>query len=183
MRKERNEAPAQVNPRVILADWPQKEYSAMLVRALQSHGKSLLAAVPADHAKWCDDFSKADKLQFYVMLVSALARFESGFNTNEKYVEDFEDVNGNSVVSRGLLQISIESANGYGAGIKNVAELHDPEINLRTGVLILNKWIPRDGVVQGGSSGAWRGAARYWSPFRKVDRIAAIQAKVRAACK
>lgn len=147
--------------------FPKAEWNDITVKALNEYGKELLKAVPADAEKYCPKFKSVDKVQFYLGLISQLAKFESGFNPAETYQEDFTDAKGSPVVSRGLLQISIESGRGYGCPLAAPTELHTPETNLECGVRILNRWIPKDGLLQGGSAGSWKGAARYWSPFRK----------------
>jgi hypothetical protein len=169
-----------VEPTTYKADWPSGEYTLILDKALDDLGADLLAYVPKDMHSWCP--TRRDSKAFYIMLFSALARFESNFKPNASYTESFKDSKGNYVVSRGLLQISKESANGYGCAIKDEKELHDPETNLRCGVRIAARWVQRDGVIQGKSGTTWQGMARYWSPFRKDDRISAIKAKTKAVC-
>lgn len=169
------------------ADWdhlPQAGlWTSLTMKALQDLGKELLSANPEDGASWnsgFSSFSQDQKKAFYVMLLSSMARYESNFKPTERYVENFVDQEGKSVVSRGLLQLSIESVNGYGAGIQKAEELHDPETNLRAAVMILNRWIPKDGVIGNGSN---TGAARYWSVIRKLDTRKKIQEKTRALFK
>lgn len=172
-------------PVVYAADWSNPAYTKALVNALDVHGKALLSANPADMDTYCPNYAKrswTERKRAWVMMISALARFESGFKPEVTYTEAFADSSGKKVISRGLLQISQESANGYGCGIKDAKQLHDVQTNLSCGVRILNKWVVQDGVVS--SKGApWKGAPRYWSPFRKVDRTNAIRAKVKQVCK
>ena len=187
-------APVNEPPKVSLdenhADWgvERLNWSAATFLAIDAHGGALLTKKPGDWAKWCakdwSQLSREDKAEFYVGLISSLARFESSFNPKATYKENFRDGHGDFVISRGLLQISKESANLYGCGIEKAEELHDPSTNLTCGVRILSRWVERDGVIQGGGTGAWRGAARYWSPFRKADRIAKMAAftKGRKVC-
>lgn len=149
--------------------WPNDTLRSLAREAVEKYGKALSGIIPKDAKYW--GWDGADYITFYSELMGALAKFESGFDTNETYTEAFKDAKGKRVVSRGLLQLSIESVNGYGAGLKDAAELHDPATNLRCGVLILSHWITRDGVISGGSKGAWRAGARYWSQFRKASRL------------
>lgn len=180
-------APApQPKPFVYRTEWPKPEWTAMTVKALKDLGQDLLKANPKDAKEFCPNFDKhteEERIQFYAMLISALAKFESNYKADATYQENFKDRNGQFIISRGLLQLSIESSNGYGAGLKKAEELHDPETNIRTGVRILNRWIPRDGCIVDLKSGKNLGAGRYWSPFRKADRIASIQAKTKLVCK
>jgi hypothetical protein len=135
---------------------------------------------PADISAYCPAYStqsETNRKLFWVGLISALARFESNFRPETTYVEEFSDPDG-PVVSRGLLQISRFSANqrAYGCAIGDQQELHDPAINLRCGVKILNYQVPRGGRIAGMVDGRWKGASAYWSPFRKEQRRRAIAA-------
>lgn len=102
--------------------------------------------------------------------MSTLARFESNFDPSVSFNEPtIFDAQGNRVVSRGLLQISRESANGYGCGITDEQQLHDPATNLACAARIMNRLVTRDGVI-GSTAKPWKGMAAYWSPFRRTDR-------------
>ena len=138
----------------------------------------MLKIVPKDAA----EYGFKDPIPFYVMLFSSLARFESDFDPKETYTENFTDAKGKKVLSRGLFQVSIESANqkAYNCGIKNAEDLHDPYTNMRVAVTIANYWIVRDGSIAGGIRGAWRGMARYWHPFRNPEGVAAIKKNTRS---
>lgn len=150
-----------------------KDWTSYVDRQLDVLGQDLLDVIPADRATFCPKYSSlsyAQRKQYWTFLISSMVRFESNFNTNTKYTEDFNDSNGNKVISRGLLQISIESANSYGCGFKNAQELHDPHKNLSCGIRILNRWVARDGRIAGKVSGKWRGGARYWAVMREGDK-------------
>jgi hypothetical protein len=151
--------------------------------AIVDLGSELLTAAPRDVEAYCpsyDDLNQEQRRAYWVYLLSRLARFESSHDPSVSYEENFNDAQGNRVISRGLLQLSKESANGYGCGIGDATELHDPETNIRCGVRILNRWVAeRDGVIAARINGQWRGAARYWSPFRddsKREQIASATA-------
>jgi len=104
----------------------------------------------------------------WARFVKAMAKAESNWNPNTFYVEKtIFDRHGKNVVSRGLLQISMESANGYGCNIKEARELHDPETNIKCGLKIMDKLIRRDGQVMGKKDGKWVGLSRYWSVLRE----------------
>lgn len=168
-------------PIELQADWGQKpEWSAFTLAAIAEHGAALLNKNPGDWAAWCGrdwvKLSSDEKAAFYLGLISALARFESSFKPDVTYTENFKDSQGAFIISRGLLQISKESANGYACGITDAKMLHDPRTNLSCGVRILSRWVERDGVIQGGGAGAWTGAARYWSPFRDSAKRAKMAA-------
>ncbi|WP_413290285.1 transglycosylase SLT domain-containing protein [Bdellovibrio sp. HCB337] len=151
-----------------------KTWTDHVNRQLDTIGQDMLDVVPADSSLFCPKYSKmsdAQRKHYWTFMISAMTRFESNFNTNSKYTEDFNDSNGNKVISRGLLQISIESANSYGCGFKNAEELHDPLKNLSCGVRILNRWVgQRDFRIAGKVDGKWRGGARYWAVLRAGDK-------------
>lgn len=153
--------------------------------AIDRHGAALMTKAPADIAAWCPQYadqSPAKRKAFWAYLMSSLMRFESNYNPSVTYTEPFSDSAGNRVISRGLLQISIESANGYGCEIRNAQELNDPQTNLTCAVRIMNRWIERDGVIHArNTAGQWRGLARYWSPFRRAHQRAVMQAEVSAS--
>nr|WP_295900155.1 transglycosylase SLT domain-containing protein [uncultured Bdellovibrio sp.] len=150
-----------------------KEWTAHVDRELDKLGQNLLDVIPADATLFCPKYknlSYAQRKQYWTFLISSMVRFESNFNTNSSYTESFTDSNGKRVVSRGLLQISIESGNAYGCGFKTAQDLHDPLKNLSCGVRILDRWVGRDGRIAGKVSDAWRGGARYWSVLRAGDK-------------
>ena len=158
------------------ARWDGKPGSATwttdTLAALAVHGAPLANTVPNDIATYCPAYASADnekRRQFWTGLMSALVRHESNYNPRLTYTENFNDLSGRRVVSRGLLQISIESANGYGCGLSDAQELHDPKTNLTCGVRILSRLVSRHGTIATDRR-PWNGAAAYWSPFRKVDK-------------
>lgn len=173
---------ASPTPVVLKADWSNQAWTEMLAKHLDTYGGEMLKVVPADVASYCPrfkDLSMAERKAFYVMLISSLARFESGFKPETTYKEAFKDSRGNYVISTGLLQISLESGRGYECPITKTDDLKDPSTNLQCGVLIARRWIVNDRTIASASS-PWRGMARYWSPFRKAERKAAMQAKTKA---
>lgn len=113
-----------------------------------------------------NSLSDHEQIQFWVYLMSSLAQLESAFKPEAKYTENFVDSSGKKVVSRGLLQLSYESAKLYGCPISSGNDLHDPHINLDCGARIMVRWLKKDKVITGKSGKTWLGIARYWSPFR-----------------
>ncbi len=160
------------------ADWDQKpdgkKWTELTHIAVDEFGAQLLNQTPVDITEYCpryDSLNPESRRAFWVYLLSRLARFESNQDPSVSYTESFNDAQGSPVVSRGLLQLSKESANGYGCGIDDEMELHDPAVNIQCAVRILNRWVgQRDGVVAQCVDGNWRGAARYWSPFRNEQK-------------
>lgn len=133
----------------------------------------LVKTVPADIREFCPRYqqlSTKERRKFWVGLLSAMAKPESGFKPEITYQERFKDGKGKRVISRGLLQISIESANQkrYDCDIPHAGLLHDPIINLSCGVKILAKWVKEDGVIASKTtSGTHKGGGRYWSTLRQ----------------
>lgn len=137
-------------------------YDAQLSAALNANAKALLQFQPKDANEWC--MSKyPSKLAFYLKLIASMAKYESGYKPDTSYTENFKDNRGNFVISTGLLQVSSESCAGYGMPYLQNAVLKKPENNLECTARILNKWIPRDGVI---SQTGNLGAGRYWSVMR-----------------
>ncbi len=95
-----------------------------------------------------------------------MAKYESNYNPATKFNES-GDLKG--VVSRGLFQISKDSANQkvYGCNVKNENDLHDPEINTRCAVKIISYQTKKSGVLIDGSK---NGCGAYWSVCRSTSK-------------
>lgn len=173
------EQPIEIHPEVsdykYKAAWDSKpegaQWTEFTLEAIEKYGQGLMKVSSLSDAKeYCPKFDSLNidqKKQVWIMLISAMAKRESNFNPKTNYTEDFNDSSGNAVISRGLLQISKESANqsAYGCKINNASELNHPKINLTCGVKILNKWIPQDKAI-----GIKKlGGARYWSVLRDTS--------------
>lgn len=168
----------------VKADWPNKKWTAITLSALQMYGVDLLNSSPSDIKDWCGSWGTVDRFQFWTMFISSLARFESDFDPSTTYGEAFNDAKGSPVISRGVMQVSQESANGqyYQCGIKNAQDLHDVKTNLVCAVKIMNYWIKTDKVMTRKDGATWKGIARYWGPMRKAEKIAKIQLKTKSVC-
>ncbi len=92
-----------------------------------------------------------------------MVEFESGYNTNATYKENFTDAQGKNVISRGLFQLSVESANGYKCNV-TANSLHDMETNTRCAVKIMHHWLSKDLIMMSESKNI--GGGRYWSVCR-----------------
>lgn len=189
--------PAEPAPSVIEADWNERpqgvEWSTITGRAIDEVGTGLLETIPEDIAAYCPNYETLDttgRREFWIGLISAMARFESGFDPSVSFDEyehcpgeacrrSMTTQDGRHVISRGLLQLSQESANNYSrfgcrVPIAEEETLHNPAVNLRCTVAILNRWVTRDGLI---SSMQNHGGARYWSVLRPSSpRLARIQA-------
>ncbi len=117
-----------------------------------------------------DKISRPERAVVWSRLIAKMCEFESSYNPAAKYTESFDDAKGAKVISRGLLQISIESARGYDKTLKTPSELHDPLRNLEVGVKILERWVARDKVVSGRKGGTHLGGGRYWSVLRLTSK-------------
>lgn len=159
------------------SNWPNEELRQYARIATWDYLPGNLA-IPSDGAEYGMDYANTQS-EFYAELLGALAKFESNFKTDTTYEEGFNDGDGKPVISRGLLQLSLESGRFYDKQLKTAQELHDPKINLRVGVRIMSFYLQRDGVIAGGSKGKWLGMARYWAPFRKPERVKQIKAMMR----
>ncbi|WP_409479507.1 hypothetical protein [Pseudobdellovibrio sp. HCB154] len=150
-----------------------REWSNHLYSELDRLGQDLLDVIPADAATFCPNYKNLtynERKRYWIYIMSVMTKFESSFNTNTTYTEDFTDSSGKKVISRGLLQISIESANGYDCELSNAQDLHNPLKNLSCGVRILDRWVGRDGRIAGKVDSKWRGGARYWAVLREGDK-------------
>ena len=151
-----------------------KDWDIHLKKALEEHGSELMDTVPADISNFSKKYKVMNynqRLNFWAYLISIMSERESNFNPEAFYVEAFNDANGERVVSRGLLQLSIESARGYSCPVETGQDLHDPELNLICTVKIMKRWVLNDGVISGQSGTSWRGGARYWSVLRKDSTL------------
>jgi hypothetical protein len=133
-------------------------------------------SVPRDIEKFCPAYTKrtyGERAYFWAALISAMARPESNFNPAAEYIESFLDREGNPVVSRGLLQLSIESSLGYQcdakANVKTAQDLHDPVKNIACTSVILDKWVNADNIIAtyGPKDARPSGGGRYWSVLRE----------------
>ncbi len=160
-----------------------QHYTGYARQAVNELGQGLLAADPVDVEQFCWSYAGLDseaRLWFWSDLLAAMSKLESNHDEALQYTERFADVNGHRVVSRGLLQLSIESSQNYQCGLSEAAQLHSPEQNIRCATRILNKWVAQDNVIGGGSAfGAdWQGGSRYWSVLRSREKRQLIQQRM-----
>lgn len=181
------ETPKDPSPFEIIADWERaseqnRSWSDFVLHTLSSQYQDMLNVEFEDASQFCPTFltlSSKDRAQVYLAILGAMSRFESNHRPQTFFRESFSDSQGRRVVSRGLLQISLESGRGYGCPLRNEEDLHDPLINLDCGLRILNRWVTRDETLSRRDAKGWRGAARYWSVFRRPLILTQIQEMVR----
>lgn len=164
-----------------------KKWTEHTFKQIKNRGSKLLSSKPKDINRFCPNYDKLsthNKINFWTMVVSGIAEFESAHRPSVKYKESFKDQKNESIYSRGLLQLSIESSKGYKCGFRNEQAIHEPLQNLTCGVIILDRWVGRDGCIACGKiRGKWRGGGRYWSVLRKDKRINPISGWTKDFCK
>jgi hypothetical protein len=135
----------------------------------------ILQGTPRDIEDYCPNWKNLDlenRRAFLTVFITAIAKWESNFNPQDFYKEGRNDSTGRPVISRGLLQLSVQSARSYGCDVDEVT-LHDPRLNLSCGVSILNKWVQLDNylgssVPLGNGQLGHYGGGRYWSVLRNA---------------
>ncbi len=146
-----------IEPKKIVLAWGDKpEWTDHLIAEIDKANWSNGIEVPCKTANFRECLAQ---------LMSEMVRWESSFNPKTEYKENFKDSKGNWVISRGLFQLSIESANqkAYGCGFKTEQEIHEPLKNISCAVKIVNHWLNKDLVFFGGEK---LGVGRYWSVGR-----------------
>lgn len=164
-----------------VAQWSNPEYTKILLEALEKYGQPMLNNAPKNFAEYCKkpfaNLTMAERKQFYLTLFSSLAFYESSFKPNTTFRENFKDQKGNYVISAGLMQLSVESGNAYGCGLKSTNDLLDPKTNLECAVRIANRWVGERDFMLHSKTSPWLGFSRYWSPYRNSEKVAAMKAK------
>jgi hypothetical protein len=159
-------------------------YEEYTKAVIEDYGQGLLNSVPHDIVSFSPNyksFSREKRLNFWVYLLSAMAEKESNFKPNLSYTENFKDVTGTKVVSRGLFQMSYHSAKNYSnCDISSGSELYDAKTNIECAVAILNKWVVSDKVINGKSGKTNLGGGRYWAVLRQGSKLNGIKALTRA---
>ncbi len=158
------------------AAWAEVDIDGSWTLAAESavRSTSLNNQLPVDIDQYCPQYlflDSATRTRFWAGLLSVMAKFESDLDPQTEFNENLRDSAGNHVVSRGLLQLSIESAHQdrYGCAIPSERELHDPVVNISCAARILSTWVEADGVVANGRGRRASGGARYWSVLRSSN--------------
>jgi hypothetical protein len=141
------------------------EWTAEALQQVAEHDTELTGTVPQDIAVYCPGYASAtrdERRAFWVGLLSATAKYESGFNAaavggKGRYV--------------GLMQISLPTARLYGCDANSASELKDGSANLSCAVDIVAPHVAADGMVAGKGN---RGIARDWGPWSSARTRAAI---------
>jgi len=178
-------------PKKITLAWGDKaEWTAHTLKEVKDSG--IYKTLPKDVADFCPNYkflNDPDRFEFWAQFISIMTKWESSYNTNSNTPEcrtascvysggcDYKPGYGycmkgghklddGIVISRGLLQISLQSAQGYGCAVSVPKDLNDPLKNLSCGVKILNRFIPKDVSIAGKLNGSWQGATKYWAVLR-----------------
>tara|TARA_Y100000310_G_scaffold243676_1_gene248221 strand:- start:6409 stop:7041 length:633 start_codon:yes stop_codon:yes gene_type:complete len=151
--------------------WANPDWDKTLVEAIES--SKLIGAEPKDLSEFG---VKKDPVKFWGNILVTMSFWESKWKPDAKYQESFRDRNGKRIWSRGLFQLSIESSLGYKCPFKKESDLHDPHLNIKCAVMILERWVTRDKYIANNgkksleclrSGSPWYcGGARYWSVLR-----------------
>lgn len=178
-----------------------KSWTEFLLSDLALTGKDLVASSPDDATLFCPKYktlTAQQKIEFYAQLISKMTQYESGFKPESLMYECNKKKNpygsarydsargwcmkgghakdGGYVISRGLIQMSLQSAQGYKCPLTDPSELHDPKKNLNCAIRVLNRFVPSprqyEGAVRGHNriagkvNGSWKGGAAYWAVLR-----------------
>lgn len=144
----------------------------------------------SDVTQFCSRYyqlDNQDRASFWAQLVSAVTKYESGYNPTSRYVETTmgtDPITGSQVASEGLLQLSYQDITGWSfcefdwnADKKYSLtdprrSILDPYKNLSCGIKILAQQISRKNIITLGSGA-------YWAVLKgngKYQQIAGISA-------
>lgn len=134
--------------------------------SVEKYDSKLAAQVPDDIKTWCPGYETAsmdDRRAFWVGVMSAVAKYESGYNAKAAGAGRYF----------GLMQISTQTARAYRCEANTGKELKSGAANLDCAVKIIARQVGRDGMVSGKGN---RGVARDWGPMSKAKVRADIAA-------
>lgn len=147
------------------------EWTKEALVQVADHDDELTSRVPGDIDVYCPGYataSKEDRRAFWVAVLSATAKYESGFNASAS------GLGGRYV---GLMQISPATAKHYDCDATSSAGLKDGSANLSCAVDIVAPHVAADGMVAGKGN---RGIARDWGPWSSSKTRATIAAWTRS---
>lgn len=161
------------------------EYTGYLKEGLAKFGTQLLDPnfkLKNDNG-FCPNFNSLNRKQrmgFWIMLMSAMARWESAFNTNGKYDECWDykrkkpkntkrcikmRAKGQDTISRGVIQLGYVAIGRF-CGFRSPQEINsNPKKNIQCAAKMMNKYFSQDRQI-GTPRKPWRGGAKFWSVFR-----------------
>lgn len=156
--------------------FPDPKWTAHVLAEIERSG--LPTSQPKDAMAFCG--AQGMSATNWMHLIASMVKFESGFDSNQTYRENFRNSKGEYVISTGLLQLSYESVAGYGFRV-TTEQLKDPYLNLTIGVKILERWVLKDGVITSGGK-PYRGGARYWSVLRSSGKLNSVKSTLKTLC-
>lgn len=164
-------------------------------QAIYAYGDAMLSSPgPNDVGDFCPNFANlpaAQKVNFWLVLLSEMVRYESGFDPTSRYQEStmgIDPVTGQPVYSEGLLQLSYQDIQPhpycqFDWSVDRFLGPRDPrktifnvENNLTCGIRILERQLQRRNQIA-----VSRGA--YWSVILsggRYNKLAPIQKKTNA---
>lgn len=155
--------------------FPVKEWQEHAINTIKA--SKLAGYTPKDYNSFCPKWNDAN----YVALLGAMTKYESDFKPSTTYKENFKNSRGEYVISTGMLQLSYESARGYGFSDATTEKLKDPKYNITVAVKILEKWIKGDGLITSGGS-PYKGGGRYWSCLRNSGKLSSVKSYMKQYC-
>ena len=147
------------------------EWTAEALAQVAEHDAELTDLIPKDIDVYCPGYAQAspqDRRAFWVSIISATAKYESGFNAKAL------GLNGRYV---GLMQISLATARHSGCEATTTASLKDGTANLSCAIKTIAPHVAADGMVAGDGN---KGIARDWGPWAKARTRATIAKWTRA---
>lgn len=159
-------------------------------KVIEKETRVLLAGAD-DVTKFCSNYEKLSitkQIIFWGYLVSAMVKYESGFNTTARLKETglgTDSVTGLPVYSEGLLQLSYQDIRPYPfcefdwnkdknlAGTDPKKTVFDPIKNLRCGVKILDAVIQKQKKITT-KTGAYWAVLIEGGKFQKIKEISAL---------
>ncbi len=190
--------PVTTNPSDFQALWSRvskphvqsQEWTRIVQDTIVLYGEELLKG-SEDMQNFCPQFDRLgtnDRINFWVELIAAMTRYESGFKPTTRYTETTmgtDPITGSQVVSEGLLQLSYQDIRPYPFcdfdfeadrqyALDDIRRsILDPARNLACGTRILNNQIKRRGLIAV-SSGAYWAVIKTNSKYNKLEEIKAI---------
>jgi hypothetical protein len=130
----------------------------------------------SDKADFCpryEDLKPEQKRDFWSTLLAVMSIYESGIRPGTSYDEGQTDANLDGVVSRGLVQMSYNSAKqkryvDNGCQLESARQLHIPHVNLRCALAAMKTLVKQDGCI---ACGKKKGGAKYWSTLRNPYKV------------
>lgn len=169
-----------------------KQWTKFATEVIEKDGMSLLAG-SRDIEQFCPRYgalSQNEKVGFWVYLVSAVVKFESGFSPVARMQETtmgIDPITKLPVQSEGLLQLSYQDVLAYPycnefdwsvdqhLAVKDPAKtILNPEKNLRCGIRILNQQLRKKSLIEFRPGNYWAVLMPRNRPDSPVEKIKAL---------